>query len=84
MKRKLFNCSLVMGISLLAICALGFSACSNSAAAQSSVTVRLDKTSIEMGVGDTEKLTLSLPKASAVLSAGSQAMKAWLLSEVVG
>lgn len=51
-----------MGISLLAICALGFSACSNSAAAQSSVTVRLDKTSIEMGVGDTEKLTLSATK----------------------
>lgn len=62
MKRKVFKCSLVTSVGLLAICAFGVSACSTSAASAQSVTVRLDKTSMEMGVGDTQKLTLSVTK----------------------
>ena len=60
MKRKVFNCSLVM--SFLAICTFGVSACSQSAAYASGVSVKLDKTFLEMGVGDTQKLMLSVTK----------------------
>lgn len=60
MKKRIFNCSLFPAIGFLLFGSLSFTSCGNSAF--KSATVRLDKSEIQMSVGDTQKLTVMVSK----------------------
>ena len=63
MKRKVFNFSLLAGIGLLAFGVVGLSGCSSSASSQfSAASVSLNKSSLQMAVGEREKLNVTVSK----------------------
>ena len=63
MKRKVFNFSLLAGIGLLAFGVVGLSGCSSSASSQfSPASVALNKSSLQMAVGEVEKLNVTVSK----------------------
>lgn len=61
MKRKVFNCSLLAGVALIGFCTAGLSGCASSTSF-SAATVRLNASKLELGVGDTQQLKLSVSK----------------------
>ena len=63
MKRKVFNFSLLAGIGLLAFGVVGLSGCGSSASSQfSPASVALNKSSLQMAVGEVEKLNVTVSK----------------------
>ena len=62
MKRKVFNFSLLAGIGLLAFGVVGLSGCSASASEFSAASVSLNKSSLQMAVGEVEKLNVTVSK----------------------
>ena len=62
MKRKVFNFSLLAGIGLLAFGVVGLAGCSSSSTSFVAASVSLNKSSLQMGVGDVEKLNVTVSK----------------------
>ena len=63
MKRKVFNFSLLAGIGLLAFGVVGLSGCGSSASSQfSPASVSLNKSSLQLAVGEREKLNVTVSK----------------------
>lgn len=60
MKKRIFKWSLFPAIGFLLFGSLSFTSCGTSAF--KSATVRLDKSEIQMSIGDTQKLTVSVTK----------------------
>ena len=62
MKRKVFNFSLLAGIGLLAFGVVGLAGCSSSSTSFVAASVSLNKSSLQMAVGDVEKLSVTVSK----------------------
>ena len=63
MKRKVFSFSLLVSIGLLAFGVIGLSACSNATAGVP--TIKMEASEIQMNIGETKKINLSVQKAYA-------------------
>ena len=62
MKRKVFNFSLLAGIGLLAFGVVGLAGCSSSSTSFVAASVSLNKSSLQMAVGEVEKLSVTVSK----------------------
>ena len=62
MKRKVFNFALLAGIGLLAFGVVGLAGCSSSSSSFVAASVSLNKSSLQMAVGEVEKLSVTVSK----------------------